>query len=235
MQKLNVFYEDKDIIVCEKPQGVPSQSDKTNDIDMTGIIKNYLFSANKKPNPYVGIVHRLDRPVGGIMVYAKSEKALKNLNVQIRNSEISKYYLAVGEVTDGDYKPDDNYKILCDYIIKDGKGNTSRICDNIPGSKLAKLEYRIIDSLKEEKLILMEIKLHTGRHHQIRVQMANEGLPLWGDSKYNKDFTKRHSELRWFNIALYAYKLEFNHPVTNEHMIFTNKPVNYMCFNRFYK
>ncbi len=206
--KINVIYEDNHIIVVEKPRNVLVQADDTNDLDLLTMVKNYLKEKyHKLGNVYLGLVHRLDRPVGGIMVFAKTSKAAGRLSETIRNHRFHKTYLAVvcGNIT--------GTGILEDYLKKDEKTNITRVS---PDGKYAKLEYEVLDCNDAKNLV--KINLVTGRSHQIRVQFASRNLPLWGDQKYNKD------ALVGEQIALWSYKIRFEHPVSKEIMEFELKP-----------
>ena len=211
---LKVIYEDNHIIVVEKPPNIPSQGDKTEDTDMLTIIKEYLKEKYNKPgNVYLGLVHRLDRPVGGVMVFAKTSKAASRLSNQVREKVFKKEYLAI---VDG--KPEKNKGTLENYLLKNEKTNTSRIVkENTPGSKYAKLEYEVLKYNEEIDLSLLKILLHTGRHHQIRVQLAGMGHSICGDQKYG-------TRGRGKQISLWAYKLTIEHPITKECMTFTDIP-----------
>ena len=212
MNKLEVLYEDNHIIVVVKPYNVLSQGDNTNDLDMVNVIKNYLKEKYSKPgNVYLGLVHRLDRPVGGLMVFAKTSKAATRLSLSIKNHEFRKTYLAVIHGTDLD-----NEGCFTDYIVKKSD-NSSYITDKNNG-KMCQLFYKILQKREDKNLSLVEIDLKTGRHHQIRVQFASRGYPLYGDQRYGKNDKKQ--------IALFAYKLEFVHPVKKEKMTFEKKPLN---------
>ena len=209
MNNLNVIYEDNHIIVVEKPYNIPSQEDSSKDIDMINIIKNYLKEKyQKKGNVYLGLVHRLDRPVGGLMVFAKTSKAASRLSNEVRNNEFHKTYLAVVE---GKTK---NKEKLIDYISKDNKTFSSFI-DNENG-KMSILEYETLYYDKKEDVSLIKVNLITGRHHQIRLQMSNINHPLIGDQRYNKEDKKQ--------IMLYAYKIKFTHPTKKEIMEFKLLP-----------
>ncbi len=211
---LKIIYEDNHIIVVEKPPNIPSQGDKTEDVNMLTLIKEYLKEKYNKPgNVYLGLVHRLDRPVGGIMVFAKTSKAASRLSNQVREKIFKKEYLAI---VDG--KPERNKGILEDYLLKNEKTNTSKIVkENTPGSKYAKLEYEVLKYNEEIDLSLLKILLHTGRHHQIRVQLAGMGHSICGDQKYG-------TRGRGKQISLWAYKLTIEHPITKESMTFTDIP-----------
>ena len=213
MKDINILYEDNHILVVEKPVNIPVQEDSTKDKDLLNILKEYIkVKYNKEGNVYLGLVHRLDRPVGGVMVFARTSKAASRLSEQIRKNEIKKYYLAV---VNG--KIDNEKGILENYMYKDEKTGESKIVEKeYPNSKYAKLEYEVLEYNKKEDLTLVEILLHTGRHHQIRLQMDNIGHTLYGDQRYGKQDKKQ--------IALWAYKLEFIHPVKKEKMQFECKP-----------
>ena len=216
MNNLNILYEDNHIIVVVKPRDILSQSDSTNDLDMLTIIKNYLKEKYHKPgNVYLGLVHRLDRVVGGVMVFAKTSKAASRLSECIRKNEMHKVYLVVvhGKVKDKD--------IFINYLKKTDDFSTV-ISDSKEG-KYAELSYELIEYNKELDLSLVKVYLKTGRHHQIRVQFQSRNHPLVGDNRYGIDKEK--------NIGLFAYQLSFVHPVKKEIMTFTylpkDKPFNY--------
>ena len=209
MSNLNILYEDNHIIVVVKPVNILVQRDDTNDNDLITIIKDYLkVKYNKPGNVYLGLVHRLDRPVGGVMVFAKTSKAASRLSNEVRERNIKKTYLAV---VHGKTKEKER---LVDYISKDNKTNNSFI--DKENGKESVLDYSLLYYDKEEDLSLVKVNLETGRHHQIRLQMSNINHPLYGDQRYGKMDKKQ--------IALYAYKLEFIHPVTKEPMEFMELP-----------
>lgn len=214
MNKLNVIYEDNHIIVVEKQPNIPSQADKTEDIDMLTIIKEYIKEKYNKPgNVYLGLVHRLDRPVGGVMVFAKTSKAASRLSEQVRNKTFKKEYLAI---VDG--KLDVKSGILEDYLVKNEKNNSSKVTNKeTKNAKYAKLDYEVLKYNKEINLSVLRILLHTGRHHQIRVQLANIGHSICGDQKYG-------TRGRGKQISLWAYKLTIEHPITKESMTFIDVP-----------
>lgn len=211
MQKLKIIYEDNHIIVVEKKPNILSQSDITGDIDLLTMVKNYIKEKYNKPgNVYVGLIHRLDRPVGGIMVFAKSSKAAKRLNEQIKNHEFNKTYVAV---LDGilDKKSD----TLVNYLYKDENKKMSFVVDeNHKDAKLSKLIYEVIGYSNDNTIV--KINLITGRHHQIRVQFKNMGFALYADNLYGNKLKEQ--------IRLFAYKLEFLHPVTKEKLTFKLLP-----------
>ena len=209
MNKLNILYEDNHIIVVEKPINILSQSDITNDLDMLTLIKDYLKTKYNKPgNVYLGLVHRLDRVVGGVMVFAKTSKAASRLSNEIRLNNVKKTYLAIvkGKIKESD--------TLIDYLLKKDDFNT--VVSTKEKGKYAELSYKVLEYNKEEDLSLLEVNLKTGRHHQIRVQFASRNYPLIGDKRYGNDNINE--------IGLYAYKLSFNHPVKKELMEFSNIP-----------
>lgn len=210
MNNLEVLYEDNHIIVVVKPYNILSQSDNTNDLDMLTIIKAYLKEKYNKPgNVYLGLVHRLDRPVGGVMIFAKTSKAASRLSEEVRTRVLKKTYIAV---VNGIIEKDKDE--LIDYIVK-CDDNSSKITVKEKG-KIAKLKYEVIERNLEQNLTLIKINLETGRHHQIRVQMANIGHPLYGDQRYGKQDKKQ--------IALFSCKLEFIHPTKKEPIIIEKYP-----------
>lgn len=214
MNKLKVIYEDNHIIVVEKPVNIPSQGDKTGDTDMLTIIKEYIKEKYNKPgNVYLGLIHRLDRPVGGVMVFAKTSKAAARLSEQVREKEFQKSYLVI---VDG--KMEKEKGTLEDYLLKNEKTNTSKVVkEGTKNSKYAKLDYEVLKYDKELNLSVLKILLHTGRHHQIRVQLSSRGHSIYGDQKYGG---RGHGK----QIALWAYKLQISHPVSKEKMDFIDIP-----------
>ena len=207
---LKVLYEDNHIIVVVKPCNVLSQADATNDKDLLTVVKEYIKEKYNKPgNVYLGLVHRLDRPVGGVMVFARSSKAASRLTDMMKTHSFSKKYLAV---VNG--MLDSKTGTFEDYLLKKDDGNT--IVTNKNEGKKAVLNYKVIEENTSNNLSLVEIELLTGRHHQIRVQFASRGHSLYGDQRYGKQDNKQ--------IALWAYKLEFVHPVKKEIMSFTCLP-----------
>ena len=227
---LNILYEDDQIIVVEKPVGIESQSNRTFEPDMVSEVKKHINSLSpKKGEPYVGVIHRLDKPVGGILVFGKTKEAAGALSKQVSGHQMEKKYLAVicG-------KPVDNFGTYVDYLWKDGKNNISKIVDKgITDAKRAELSYRVLEELEGEEgpLCLVEIDLKTGRHHQIRVQFSGHGTPLLGDLKYNPAGPKVAGQR---NVALCAWKLAFTHPGNKNKMEFTVKPQG-TIFNKFNK
>lgn len=212
--ELNVIYEDNHIIVVEKPVNIPSQGDKTGDKDMLEIIKEYLKEKYNKPGDvYLGLVHRLDRPTGGIMVFAKTSKAASRLSEQIRNNEFHKSYLCI---VDG--KMEESNGTFEDYLYKNERTNTSRVAKpNEKNVKKAILDYEVLKYNEEINLSVIKVNLQTGRHHQIRVQFASRNHSLYGDQKYG-------SRGRGKQLALWAYSLTFKHPTTKEELTFLLEP-----------
>ena len=213
LPKINIIYEDNHLLVVEKPINVPVQADSSKDIDMITILKKYRKEKeNKKGDAFIGLVHRLDRPVGGIMVFAKTSKAASRLSKQIKEGTFHKIYLAVIEgklPVRGEFE---------DYLVKDKDKNTSYTTTKDKG-KYAKLEYETVDT--KDNLTLVRINLITGRSHQIRVQFSTRNHPLVGDAKYGH---KPHN----INIALFAFSITFNHPITNKKVSFIlDKPQRY--------
>lgn len=220
----NILYEDKNIIVCCKKAGTAVQTARLGEPDMETALKNYLKSS------YIGIVHRLDQPVEGILVFAKTKNAAAGLSRQSREQIMNKKYYAAVLLEKADAAKGEN--ILVNYLRKENKGNISRVINPDKGEgKRSELSYKIIKTMKilqpedEGGTALLRIQLKTGRHHQIRVQMAHAGMPILGDGKYGNEKSKAYSrEKRIENIALCAYCLEFFHPVTGKKMIFHIMP-----------
>lgn len=213
LPKINIIYEDNHLLVVEKPVNIPVQEDISKDIDMITILKNYRIKKEKKKgDAYIGLVHRLDRPVGGIMVFAKTSKAASRLSEEIRNNTFHKTYLAVVEGY-----PSQKGK-LEDYLIKNKEKNISTITTKEKG-KYSALEYQVLK--EKDHLSLIKINLITGRSHQIRVQFSSRNHPLVGDTKYGHNNNN-------INIALFAESITFTHPTTKEPLTFAlNKPNRY--------
>ena len=212
--KINVIYEDNHIIVVEKPVNIPSQGDKTGDMDMLTLIKEYIKEKYNKPgNVYLGLVHRLDRPVGGVMVFAKTSKAASRLSEQVREKVFQKRYLVI---CNG--KMEKTYGTLEDYLLKNERNNMSKVVkEGTKNSKYANLDYEVLKYDKDLDLSVLKILLHTGRHHQIRVQLASRGHSIYGDQKYGG---RGHGK----QITLWAYSLTILHPITKEKMEFKVLP-----------
>lgn len=214
MEQIKVIYEDNHIIVVQKPVNIPSQADKTGDIDMLSLIKQYLKEKYQKPgNVYLGLVHRLDRPVGGVMVFAKTSKAAARLSNEVREKQFQKTYLVIANG-----KMENSKDTLEDYLLKNEKTNMSKVVSKeTKNSKLALLDYEVLKYEKEIDLSVLKVNLHTGRHHQIRVQLSSRNHSIYGDQKYGG---RGHGK----QIALWAYELKFKHPITNEHLSFYSVP-----------
>jgi len=221
MSKLNVLYEDNHVIVVVKPFNVLSQSDNTKDLDMLTIVKQYIKEKYNKPgNVYLGLVHRLDRPTLGVMVFAKTSKAASRLSEQVRNNTFGKKYVAI--VNGILSKKED---IFIDYLKKLDNGNT--VVSDKDNGKLAELSYKVLKEDKINNLSLVDISLKTGRHHQIRVQFSSRGYPLLGDSRYSENKEKNQ-------LCLIAYTLNFNHPITKERLEFSIPFEDLEHFRKFY-
>ncbi len=214
MQELKVIYEDNHIIVVEKKPNIPSQGDKTNDVDMLTIVKQYIKEKYNKPGEvYLGLVHRLDRPVGGVMVFAKTSKAAARLSEEVRNKVFKKQYLAI---VDG--KLEEKLGTFEDYLLKNEKNNMSKVVkEGTKNAKYAKLDYEVLTYNEEINLSVLKINLHTGRHHQIRVQLSSRNHSIYGDQKYG-------TRGRGKQIALWAYSLTIVHPTTKEELTFRSIP-----------
>lgn len=210
MNKLNVIYEDNHVIVVEKKFNILSQADKTGDVDMLSLVKEYVkIKYNKPSGVYIGLVHRLDRPTGGLMVFARTSKAASRLSSQVRENIFSKTYLAIINSVS---LPDSGE--FLDYIVKDDD-NSSRVVSEGYG-KLSELSYEVLERNLQKGLSLVKVNLKTGRHHQIRVQFASRGYPLYGDQRYGAKDGKQ--------LALFASELDFVHPTTKEMMHFSLTP-----------
>ncbi len=213
MEEPIILYEDNHIIVVLKPQSVPSCEDESKDLDMLTIIKNYIKVRDEKPgNVYLGLVHRLDRPTGGVMVFAKTSKAAARLSEQMKNGDFQKIYYAVlvGILPKKE-------QTVTNYLKKNPINNMVYVCgQTVKGAKFAELEYKVVE--ENHNLSFTEIKLHTGRTHQIRVQTSNLGYPVYGDMRYGGENAVKG------NLALWATSLSFTHPVTKERLTFKAEP-----------
>ena len=229
-----IIYEDAQIIVCRKPAGIAVQSARPAEKDLESLLKNYLAASQTQGSrggrsrsartaqgqrtcpagssaPYLAVIHRLDQPVEGLLVFAKTPQAARDLNRQLTSSVFGKYYRAVVSRT-----PDPLEGTLQDYLVKDARSNSSRVCGkDTPGAKEACLHYKTVETYSDSGTSLVEIKLDTGRHHQIRVQMSHIGCPLAGDYKYGYKSEKNAEPLR-----LCAYKLCFKHPLDKRNLTF---------------
>ncbi len=208
-----IIYEDNHLLVVEKPPNILSQGDSTQDTDMLTLLKQDLKTRYKKPgNVYLGLVHRLDRPVGGIMVFAKTSKAAARLAEQLRKQEFGRYYLAVVEG-----KPK-KAGILVHYLLKNRRTNmVSAVSRKTAGAKKAVSDFYVIGTVDNLSLVL--VKLHTGRPHQIRVQFSASGYPLCNDHKYGNTVKATNQP-----VALWSYKIIFKHPTLKKELSFTRFP-----------
>lgn len=215
-----VIYEDNHLLVLQKQPGILSQADHSGAPDLLSLGKEYIRKTYNKPgNIFLGLVHRLDRNVGGVMVFAKTSKSASRLSEQIRNNSIKKYYLVVVEgITN-------SYDELKDLLVKDEARNISRVTSDSKEGKMSILTYHQLGFVRATQdhpdLSLLRVELKTGRSHQIRVQLSHAGYPIVGDTKYGgSSFRGRKSG----NLALYAHKLEFKHPTKDEIMSFEAIP-----------
>lgn len=214
---IKILYEDNHLLVVEKPVNIPVQADISGDDNLLDMLKTYLKEKyNKKGNVYLGLVHRLDRPVGGVMVFAKTSKAASRLSSQVKNHELKKQYHAI---ICGNINEKGNF---IDKLLKNEKEN---IVSVNPNGKEARLSYEKV-GLKDN-LSLVKINLETGRSHQIRVQFSYHGYPLYGDQKYNRKSKKGEQ------ISLWATKLTIKHPITKEELSFESKFPNEYPWNIF--
>ena len=211
---LNIIYEDNHIIVVEKIPNILSQDDETGDISMMKLVKDYLKEKYNKPgNVYLGLVHRLDRPVGGVITFAKTSKAASRLSDEVRKKVFKKEYLTI---VDGKFENDKG--TLENYLYKDKKTNISYVVSkDKKQAKIAKLDYEVLKYDRKKYINILKINLYTGRHHQIRVQLSNINHSIYGDQKYGKRGKNKQ-------IALWAYKLTIIHPTKKEKMVFTSLP-----------
>jgi len=206
---MDVLFEDESIIVCYKPAGVATQTKNIGEQDMLSLVNNYLASKNEKPTAHV--VHRLDQPVEGVMVFAKTADAANKLTKQITEHTFKKKYYAI---ISREAFPNEGE--LTDYLVKDNRTNLSKVVkESDPRAKKAVLRYRVVEQWDDRKLL--DIDLYTGRHHQIRIQLASRTAPIIGDVKYGGVSTGH-------NLALCSHYIGFNHPVTGERMEFDIKP-----------
>lgn len=219
--EIKIIFEDRDILVCAKPSGFPVQSKKIGQKDCVSVLKNYLCEENKSAqDPYLGLIHRLDQPVEGLMVFAKTKQAAGALSGQLTGGGFVKEYEAVvcGRLEQSSGK-------LVDYLKKDGKINRSSVAvPGAQGAKRAELEYEVLR--EKDGYSLVRIRLQTGRHHQIRVQMAHAGCPLYGDRKYGAPDAPQTAK---DTIGLCAVRLSFLHPRTKRKMEFVQNPTG-ICF-----
>ena len=209
---MTVLYEDNHLIIVNKQTGEIVQGDKTGDTPLSDIVKDWLKEKHNKPgNVYLGVVHRLDRPVSGVVLFAKTSKALPRLNKMFaEHDKVSKTYWAIVQ-----NRPEAPQGTLTHWLTRNEKNNTARAYDHeVPGSKKAVLDYKLIAS--SERYHLLEVHLHTGRHHQIRCQLAKMGCPIKGDLKYGSPRSNPDG-----SISLHARNLTLEHPVSHESISIT--------------
>lgn len=207
---MKILYEDNHLIAVRKRVGDIVQGDKTGDVPLSDMVKNFLKDKYQKPgNVYLGVVHRLDRPVSGVVLFAKTSKALPRLNKMFAEHKgVKKTYLAIVA-----NKPPQPQGTLTHWLTRNEKQNTARAYDReVPGSKKAVLDYRLI--AQSERYFLLEIELHTGRHHQIRCQLSKIGCPIRGDLKYGAPRSNPDG-----GISLHAWRLELEHPVSHQNIV----------------
>lgn len=212
--RIPILYEDNHILVVEKPVNMPTQEDESGDMDMLRTLKEHIKQTCNKPgNVYLGLVHRLDRPVGGVMVFARTSKAASRLSESVRTRNFHKTYVAAIHG-----KPDNKQDRLTHYLYKDTRNNiVNCVSKDHPEAKEAILDYIVMDYA--EGLSLVNVRLHTGRSHQIRVQFATIGCPLYGDQKYGIHMNKAGQQ-----IALWSMQIEFEHPTLKNLLKFTSPP-----------
>ncbi|HHY63412.1 MAG TPA: RluA family pseudouridine synthase [Clostridiaceae bacterium] len=219
---IRILYEDNHLLVVVKPPNMPVQGDISGDMDLLTLLKADIKKRYNKPgNVFLGLVHRLDRPVGGVMVFARTSKAASRLSEQVRKHETEKIYLCVTQGCPKELKGR-----LSDHLLKDEKENVVKVVEpGTPGSKPAVLEYEVM--AQRDGLSLVRVNLITGRSHQVRVQMSNNGTPLFGDTKYGYAGDRGHQ------LALWSHKLSIFHPTTKERMTFTSSPPDTYPWNLF--
>ena len=210
---LQILFEDNHIIVVLKPFNVPVQADDSGDEDLLTTIKTYIKEKYQKPgNVFIGLVHRLDRPTGGVMVFAKTSKAAARLCESIKDGDFEKKYLAVTVGT-----PEEDKDVLIHYLKKNSVTNNVYVVPSATlDAKKAELSYKVLE--KAGKIALLEISLITGRSHQIRVQLSTINCPIFGDVRYGGDLAKG------YNLALFACRIEFSHPISKDKMVFIAYP-----------
>jgi 23S rRNA pseudouridine1911/1915/1917 synthase len=228
---LRILWEDNHLIVCVKPPGVLSQADGKDLPDMLTLLKAYVKERYHKPgNVYIGLIHRLDLNVGGVMAFAKTSKAASRLSESIRGGEFAKRYYAVvnGILPVGEQKRWE------DRLDKDEETKTAFVAEKGRGKEAA-LTFTVLETIAVGGAILslVDIELHTGRFHQIRIQFASRGFPLYGDQKYGKKLPKGQEE----GLGLFAYRLDFQHPVTHSPLSFSLNPQSgvFRLFSRFHE
>ena len=216
-----ILYEDKDILVCHKPAGLAVQNARVGSMDMESLLKNYIAQKVPGKMPYLGIIHRLDQPVEGVMVYAKTPQAAAKLSAQVKKRFMGKHYYALVQLPEGKQTMEEirlgSKGTLDNEIAFDAKKNVSTVMSQkTKETKHACLDYKVV-AQRGQKLLL-DITLHTGRHHQIRVQLAHAGIPIVGDTKYGKYPEKQ--------LGLCSYRITFEHPVSGTEMDYRIVPEN---------
>ena len=223
MDDVAILHEDNSVLVVVKPQNIPSQADASGDLDLLTLLKQYVKDKYGKPgNVYLGLVHRLDRPTGGVMVFAKNSKSAERLSKQIVDGEMSKNYLTTVLGA-----PKERKGTLVNYLKKNALTNTVYVATvGDHNAKRAELSYELLETQGDVSLV--KVQLGTGRSHQIRVQFSAIGCPVFGDVRYGGDALAKGS-----NLALWAYRLEFSHPISHERMVFVAYPPQIEPWTRF--
>ena len=223
MAEVKILYEDKEIIVCHKAAGIAVQSARIGMPDMESTLKNYLVAKNPGKMPYLGVVHRLDQPVEGLLVLAKTKQAAAGLSKQLQAGTLNKQYYAL-VYRGAEELPKE--EILADYLWKNPQTQKAEIVAQASGKgKQAKLHYRVMTG--KDDIALLDVRIETGRFHQIRAQLAHAGFPILGDQKYGTQTSmERSEELGIKNVSLFAYALTFTHPKTGKQMEFQAKTQN---------
>ncbi|NLJ83998.1 MAG: RNA pseudouridine synthase [Halanaerobiaceae bacterium] len=221
--EIPVIFEDNHLLAVIKPPNILSQGDNSGDKDMLSILKEKIKTRDNKPgNVYLGLLHRLDRPVGGVMVFAKTSKSASRLSAQIREREFKKGYLAVVHGV-----PEKKKDILENYLLKNRKTNTVSVVDKgTEGAQKAVLDYEVLDY--SDGYSLLKVNLHTGRPHQIRVQLAAIGYPLYGDQRYGYRVNKKGQQ-----IALWSHTITCKHPIFNAELSFISYPAKRGIWSKF--
>lgn len=209
-----IVYEDNVLLITHKPAGIATQTSRIGHADMVSELKNYR--KRKGEDTYIGVIHRLDQPVEGLLVFAKTQSAAENLSRQLQDHTLKKSYLALVQ---GELDQNSDGK-LTDFLQKDNRTNLSKVVkEGTCGAKKAVLNWKWIETYRGKGCSAVEVELLTGRHHQIRVQLANAGMPLLGDMKYGTDVSKALSkQLGITNTALFAHKLALLHPKTGKYL-----------------
>ena len=223
MVNIPILYEDNHLLVVEKPINIPVQEDASKDLDLLTILKDDIKKRYNKPgNVFLALVHRLDRPVGGVIIFAKTSKAASRLSEQFRTNKVEKRYLTIVRGT-----PENSADVLVDYLLKNNKENkVSVVRKHVKQAKKAILDYERLET--NDQLSLLKVTLHTGRPHQIRVQLSSRGLPIFGDQKYGQNVNKIGQQ-----IALWSYEMTFKHPTKDEELTIKSLPPDKHPWNLF--